>query len=278
MRIAMWVAAAVFAGLLFVWAAGSGWAYRWAKHGAFSVQVGNGVLEYEREVPPAPSLGSVWFRPPVNRDGTPVAAQVDWTLRRTQKPFRWWLESVSTPGVNYRLSIPIWPAVVVSLLVFGGLALDRGRHLATGMQAIARWGLTCATLLIALAWFMSIWWSANWSSNISGERAGMWCGRVWVVRGVPKARQPAEQLVIARFTASRMHWWFEYGKLGTMMWLYVPLWAPLLVAGAGAYGLWRKRMRETKDPKRCTACGYHLAGLAKGAMCPECGAIAGVQK
>ncbi len=271
MRIAMWIAAAVFAGLLFVWAAGSGWAFLLERPGSSSVTVGHGVVRVVREARGAarnPQMIGTWLR----------EGETEWFLRRTVKPFEWWFEVLGDPGGGYKIQVPLWPAVALSLLLFAGLALDGGRQLASGLLAGARWGLTCATALICVAWIASIWWNANRRSRVSDERAGMWCGRVWFHWGVPKddaaQDEVAETLELTRYTASKMHWWFEHGTLGTMTWWYVPLWAPFLMTGTGAIGLWRARAKRFAEPETCGGCGYVLTGIERGKPCPECGAKA----
>lgn len=51
--------------------------------------------------------------------------------------------------------------------------------------------------------------------------------------------------------------------------LTIPLWAPLLAAGAWtAWARWPSR----RAAGNCAACGYSLAGLSTpGTVCPECG-------
>ncbi len=55
--------------------------------------------------------------------------------------------------------------------------------------------------------------------------------------------------------------------------IFIPLWAPTLLAGAIAAWCWRRerQRRRLANAGSCPACGYSRAGLAADAKCPECG-------
>jgi len=95
----------------------------------------------------------------------------------------------------------------------------------------------------------------------------------------PYVVQGWERLRVAR-------WWVEWfkgrgsytagpgwgaGTWGTAYDVYVPLWMPLAVCAGFAVLMWRVRVR-LGGLGECRACGYDRAGLAAGAVCPECGA------
>lgn len=56
---------------------------------------------------------------------------------------------------------------------------------------------------------------------------------------------------------------------GSLFWL--PLWIPAVVFGLASVVTWWKWWRW-RPPGTCRNCGYDRAGLATGALCPECGA------
>jgi hypothetical protein len=52
--------------------------------------------------------------------------------------------------------------------------------------------------------------------------------------------------------------------------LFVPLWMPLAACiGVGSVAWWRYCRRYRRG--QCSYCGYDRTGLARGAVCPECG-------
>lgn len=51
--------------------------------------------------------------------------------------------------------------------------------------------------------------------------------------------------------------------------LVLPMWFILLFTGVPT--AWLSRIDRRTQPGQCHACGYDLAGLADGAVCPECG-------
>jgi hypothetical protein len=61
----------------------------------------------------------------------------------------------------------------------------------------------------------------------------------------------------------------HFPPYGTICWIVIPLWIPLvLLAGIIAYLWWRDRHRYR--PGHCRTCGYDLTGNVSG-VCPECG-------
>lgn len=72
-----------------------------------------------------------------------------------------------------------------------------------------------------------------------------------------------------------MQWWnsFYSSRPSGRRFVSMPLWIPFVLSSGLAVWLWR-RGRDRHGPGRCAACGYDLAGLRSGQVCPECGAAA----
>lgn len=68
-----------------------------------------------------------------------------------------------------------------------------------------------------------------------------------------------------------MDWWGTFYR-GTpnRSQIWVPLWPISLAGGAVAAACWRHRRRLMRAGC-CEGCGYVLAGLPEGGVCPECG-------
>jgi hypothetical protein len=58
-----------------------------------------------------------------------------------------------------------------------------------------------------------------------------------------------------------------------MSWqIELPLWLPIVICGLPAGRAWVVWTRR-KLANRCLHCGYSMAGLGSGAVCPECGRV-----
>lgn len=69
-----------------------------------------------------------------------------------------------------------------------------------------------------------------------------------------------------------LRWWFESetsGLAGATT-VNIPIWILLLPCIGYAVWAWRSDAKLTVAGS-CKACGYSLAGIDKGAKCPECG-------
>jgi hypothetical protein len=141
-----------------------------------------------------------------------------------------------------------------------------------GVRTASKWVLSVVTLLIGVAWPLSLRYFAIHGDSMIGVRCvGISMGTVWYAVyefGVPgwevgKATPPI-----------RCNWWFtfKWNPEDERM-VFVPLWAPLACSGAATGLLWWPdvRRRWRRRSRRCASCGYDRRGLAADAKCPECG-------
>jgi hypothetical protein len=72
-------------------------------------------------------------------------------------------------------------------------------------------------------------------------------------------------------------WLYSKQVTGPLTHWEIPLWWPLIVAClAATVGAWRldSLARRRARLNCCPKCNYNRAGLAPGAVCPECGSAA----
>jgi hypothetical protein len=152
----------------------------------------------------------------------------------------------------------------------------------TAVRKTAKWGGVVATLLLLVVWIGSVWWQVGCHRNIPdyGSRgAGIAEGRLFVFKSpmMQDARVGGIQWV-SFLTRPSFQFSFVFIPTGPGYWYSaVPLWFPALLSLLATTAAWRadwKYLRRAREGL-CTGCGYDRAGLAAGAVCPECGAAAG---
>jgi hypothetical protein len=142
-----------------------------------------------------------------------------------------------------------------------------------GRRGQGRWSLTVLTCLCLGLWVFSLrhYVLAGWSGH----------GQVMVIGGM--ARWTSSPQLFTRAVSIgpaswRTRWWFTWSRdrsiptvtgLGRLQ-VEVPLWAPVVVSGGPTLALWGRWLRR-KRGGCCLVCGYDLAGLPEGGVCPECG-------
>lgn len=132
-----------------------------------------------------------------------------------------------------------------------------------------RWvGLVVSVVLIAV-WISSGWWHVR-RFSAGGRLVGIGSG-ILIIGGFGGG-PPTSRWETGTADGPAL-WWFNWDG-GPGAWVVlIPLWAPaglsaLLTAAAWK---WHARIRQREGRGRCLACGYDLAGLPAGAVCPECG-------
>ncbi|HMN40146.1 MAG TPA: hypothetical protein PKE29_04825, partial [Phycisphaerales bacterium] len=147
------------------------------------------------------------------------------------------------------------------------------------LRKTIKWGGAAVTALLVVVWVGSGWWNIEYAMPRQGlvalrygrvEVFGMdprlvWEGNVVSVSGPGVSLNGPEP--------SRFTWWGGW-KTDSLGWrAVVPLWLPagatlgMTIAVCAPEMLARRRARVHHCPK----CNYDRAGIAKDAVCPECG-------
>jgi hypothetical protein len=143
-----------------------------------------------------------------------------------------------------------------------------------------KWGGAAATLLLATSWAASAWWYVVFRVGNGIEIAGG--------RGVLQAAWPMPKVAYALDSGFRAGWVFPRGNLWWMQIdadlgrILIPFWIPLAVAIALTAWAWHLdalacRRERAARLNLCPKCNYDRAGIAKDAVCPECGASGGAK-
>jgi hypothetical protein len=142
------------------------------------------------------------------------------------------------------------------------------------IRKAVKWGGVVVSVGLVAAWVVSGWWSVVWWSK-RGDCAGIAMGGVLIGRVDYDVPAKDRGLNIDRALTKNFQWWFWAGghNRPSTWQVMVPLWVPAGVAMAAAAGAWRldALARRRARVGFCCGCGYDRAGLAAGAVCPECG-------
>ena len=137
-----------------------------------------------------------------------------------------------------------------------------------------RWPGVAASVLVALAWLLSL----PFNSTISpwGHTINLCNGGVdFVVNTAVPARDWSVEVNSPR---EPMRWWFGFRVYAWspahIAWR-IPLWSVLLITMGVTWAAFRSHLRRSRSAAvgRCRRCGYDLAGSPPG-PCPECGRAA----
>ena len=131
------------------------------------------------------------------------------------------------------------------------------------------------TVLLLVVWIGNGWWNAEF---LFGGHFGIMVNRGAVewVRFPPNAPPLATRLRLDVAAAIDLTPWIETSRFGKGWDVTMPLWPASLLSLLATAAAWRgdaKYLRRVREGA-CPACGYDRAGLAAGAVCPECGAAA----
>ncbi len=156
---------------------------------------------------------------------------------------------------------------------------DRAKVRRTRSRRTAKLAGFVAAALIAAAGIISFRVAASlrWERLMAGEVPALRLdsirihgGGLHLVHGrdIPANREPAGVACVWALDADPdRYWWFAAHHAPGFWYLYIPLWAPMLLCAACSLGLiYRDYLRSRKTD--CPACGYDLTGLPAN---PECG-------
>ncbi len=144
---------------------------------------------------------------------------------------------------------------------------------------VAKWGCVSICVVIAAIWAASVRLNSGFIASTPD-------GRFLLMATGPGALVVAFFPDPAKARAESRAWFMSPPP--TPVW-QEPAWLPrvvrspiahsvlllfwLLLLGAGGPAAWLWWRDRRARPGQCAACGYDLAGLARGAPCPECAAV-----
>jgi hypothetical protein len=147
------------------------------------------------------------------------------------------------------------------------------------IRKTVKWGGAVVTLLLVVVWIGSGWWGVAYhgrAAEVLVERGGCLVS-VW-------NREWRRSFTVWSHGPPFPHAWIWRSRVfSTVMGnsFLVPLWIPTTITLAISAAAWwpeahtwlRARRREkAASLNLCPKCNYDRAGLAKEAVCPECGA------
>ena len=140
-----------------------------------------------------------------------------------------------------------------------------------------KWGGAILTVLLVVVWIGSGWLDVIWDPGGGGE-IGVEAGQLWIAPPYLSGVLDHSGIFTVFARVGPLNWWFTWENWGDGPAIAIPLWFPALLSLLATAAAWRadaKYLRRVREGA-CPACGYDRAGLAAGAVCPECGATAGV--
>lgn len=134
-----------------------------------------------------------------------------------------------------------------------------------------KWGGAAASAVLLILWGISGWWIASWIG--SSWLAGFTAGGVQIGFADYKGILTGEGLCHGRLPdGARWKWLPEFHHDPVEWGILIPFWILVLATLCLTIIAWRMEMTVRSSLNACRVCGYDRAGLARGAVCPECGA------
>jgi hypothetical protein len=131
-----------------------------------------------------------------------------------------------------------------------------------------KWGGSVVTALLVVVWIGSGWWWCDWLNEDGTVMVGVQAGSVHVGSGNPQTI-PGVGGWCAGLKDSSLDWTIDRSP----SWLALPLWMPSGLCLCVVIAAWRLDTLAHRRARLnlCRKCNYDRAGLAAGAVCPECG-------
>jgi len=144
--------------------------------------------------------------------------------------------------------------------------------LRTALRKTVKWGGAVVTGLLFVVWSGGIRYHAGWRIG-GGETVAVSAGQIRY-KGFDSIGGPEPHREVGYYAiVDKPRLWFDWGNWGFGPYLAIPLWPAVLLSLLTTAAAWRADSKYLLRARAglCPACNYNRAGLAAGAVCPECG-------
>jgi len=144
-------------------------------------------------------------------------------------------------------------------------------RIATAIRTSVKWGGAALAIVLLVVWIGSGWWFVS-SPRIGRHVLAVTDGSLMDYHFLNSVTGGFARFVMDS-ARGPFRWWFEYVELPNAAVCIIPLWAPLRFTLIVTGFAWRADLiaRRRAMLGKCPNCGYARAGLAAGALCPQCG-------
>ena len=156
------------------------------------------------------------------------------------------------------------------------------------VRRVLKWAGLVGCVALVVVWIVSqfgmVYINPSWAFTLSTNRVGVSCSYSDIPPDLPSSGQPSlirwRSLADVSSPPFPFYRWIgqktlstDYDEtgidyLGTIWYLFVPFWCPLVLLAIPTYILWRRDRKY--PPGYCQECAYDLTGNVSG-VCPECG-------
>jgi hypothetical protein len=144
-----------------------------------------------------------------------------------------------------------------------------------------KWGGAAVTVLLVVVWIGSGWWPGRVVLCYSYAKWSFGFGDIGRWNPDPPMHGVKQELFVYKLPYFQVGLWgFGWRGISWSDWSCAfPLWIPALLVGSTSAAAWisdraAKRRELVARLNLCPKCNYDRTGLAKDAVCPECGSAA----